>query len=112
MKVMLNQYRIRNKGIFQWNNIGYFPVRVMYIWMVAFAFLVFFGLIWFFFNVVVQIMIGSMMSGFGSYFNSDPMYAKTNVFFTNIWLYMLILSTFGLLIWVYVNSQKPKDMLQ
>lgn len=84
------------------------PRRIlsMYIYVVAFSFLALVAIAWYFVNTFMQIFIETIVAANPSAFDSD-----VNTLIVNIWMWMPILFLFGLLIWVYVNAQKPKEYL-
>ena len=74
---------------------------MIYLWVVAVLVLFVFGLIWYFVNFVVATYIETIVA-------VDPtLYGTEHIFIVNLWFWLGAIMFISLLLWVYVNSQKP-----
>lgn len=75
---------------------------MIFIWVVAFVALAVFGLVWYFVNIGVQMMIDQVVAANPTVFDTG-----LSQLIVNIWMWLPAFMVFTLLLWVYVNSQKP-----
>jgi len=78
----------------------------IYLWAVAFTLMVIYAIVWYALNDAVTAFITTVTSEFSSSFDQR----FTNLFLA-LWQYSPALMLMGLLIWIYVNSQKPKEVM-
>jgi hypothetical protein len=76
------------------------------VWVTAIILIGCFGLGWYLVNIVAQVFIESLTTLYPTYYD-----ATITSLFTNLWMWLGALMTFGLLIWVYINSKKPDEVI-
>lgn len=75
---------------------------MIFVWVVAFVAIFGFGLAWYFVNVGIQMVIDQMVASNPAVFD-----AGLNSLIVNVWMWLPAFFIFTLLLWVYVNAQKP-----
>jgi len=84
-----------------------FPARSVYVWVGAFGLIFLFALAYYFISIPILSVMEAIQGQFPNYFDSD-----VHELVTNIWLWLpIIMLLGGVLLWVYVNSQKPREMI-
>jgi len=84
-----------------------FPVRVAYVWFVAFSIIIFTPFIWYALNMVVSIIMVTATTNFPDSFSTTER-AGADALFAAVWQYMPVLISLGALIWAIMRTLKEK----
>lgn len=76
------------------------------VWVTAIILIGAFGLGWYLINIVAQTFIESLTTLYPAAYDST-----ITSLFINVWMWLGALMMFGLLIWVYINSKKPDEVI-
>lgn len=90
-----------------------FPVNAIYGWTVALVFLFVIAFLWFITYAVmdpIRTAIGTAMAPYDVPGSPYPAFELADTFMHNLWLYMLAISSFVLLLWIYHYAQRKEAM--
>jgi len=79
---------------------------MLYIYVVVIVLICVWGFAWYLLNIIAQGVIESLTTQYPGYYD-----ASITTFTVNMWMWLGAIMLFAALIWVLVQSQKPREVV-